>query len=82
VTTIAVCLVWIYVGPIVALVFIRRPLVVGCFVSAPWFWCAWAAAECNDPLASLELFLVGAALLFVGLDIQWFRADPSRLRTR
>ena len=69
--------VWFYVAPIVAILFLRRPLVVGCFVSAPWFWCAWAVAEGNDPFGSLLLFLIGAALLWPGLDIHWFREDPS-----
>jgi hypothetical protein len=69
--------VWFYVAPIVAIFFLRSSLLVACFVSAPWFWCAWTAAECNAPFASLEMFLVGAGLLWPGLDIHWFREDPS-----
>ena len=69
--------VWFYAAPIAAMLFLHSALLAACFASAPWFWCAWTAAEWNDPFGSLVLFVVGAVLLWMGLDIQGFREDPK-----
>ena len=71
--------VWLLATVAVVILLVNRPMLVGIVVSIPWFWAAWTAAECGSPFGSFLLFLDGAALLWMGVDLSWRAAERAGL---